>query len=78
MPCDVTRLGPDSYMIACTRGPRKIEKCACGRAPRFLCDGPAPPGSGRKTCDTPVCGRCATWARTKSDTHYCPEHYDLA
>lgn len=75
MPCEMTRLGPDSVMIACTRGPRKQPRCACGRESRFQCDAPMPQGG---TCDRYVCGRCAVWSRTKADTHYCQEHEGLA
>lgn len=47
--------------IICTRGGAYSSKCVyCDRPASKLCDGPAPAGSGRKTCDKNLCSRCAT------------------
>ena len=40
-------------------GPAVYVRCvACGWAGTKLCDGPAPEGSGRETCDAGLCRGC--------------------
>lgn len=56
--------------IVCLKGPRAQAKvCAYCRAPATrLCDHP----KGKKTCDRPMCARCAT--EVDVDLHQCREH----
>jgi hypothetical protein len=76
-PCDVKRLDNGTMVIACSRGPRKQPRCACGRESRYQCDAPDE-ANDTGTCDRWLCSYCATWARHKADTHYCAEHKELA
>lgn len=57
MPCE--RIGP---FIVCSRGRRgKAPACSvCRTRPATqLCDGPAPPGARRATCDAALCTICS-------------------
>lgn len=56
--------------IVCTRGGRQ-KRCSVCNAPRagVLCDFPI--GKG-KTCDKPLCGRCAKSVAPGID--HCPDH----
>ncbi len=54
MPCDPVRTPGGGIAIVCSRGRRK--PCVvCGAPSPLLCDGPAPAGSKRKTCDAALC-----------------------
>lgn len=60
--------------IACSRGPKKQDCSVCTqRAGSILCDGPAPAGERRKTCDAPLCRDCAH--RVGPNRDLCPTHY---
>lgn len=58
--------------IVCSRGRRR--RCAiCGEiGAEKLCDGPPPIGSKRKTCDRPLCSKCATHV-PGHDLDFCPQ-----
>lgn len=57
MTCETVKVD-GTYAIVCTR--RRRQSCVnCGHAADLLCDGPAPAGSRRKTCDAPICPACA-------------------
>lgn len=59
------------YAIVC--GPRKsIRRCACGRPATKLCDHPA---GNEKTCDKPLCDRCAV--RRGPNVDWCREHREF-
>ena len=67
MPCRVIRDPCGFGAIVCTRGPVPKRKpdpppAPCDFCPHphsVLCDGPAPEGSGRVTCDAKICRCCA-------------------
>jgi len=62
--------------IACGSSPRrKVPDCSVCTQEKgpILCDGPAPVGSKRKSCDAPMCRTCAH--RTGPDRDMCPRHY---
>lgn len=64
------RLADGTTMIVCHSGPRpKTKPCKCGNPSTLLCDYPV---GGRKTCDAPLCGRCAV--SKGPDRDYCPHH----
>ncbi len=74
MACEViqTKDGPIVTMILCRHGRRQMCK-HCGRNPvSKLCDYPVAPG---KTCDFPMCARCAT--NIAHEVDYCPKHKDV-
>lgn len=67
MPCRVIKHYPGVVGLACGPG-AKPKPCAfCPRTSSLLCDGPTP---GGKTCDKPICDRCA-W-RPERDVDFCP------
>lgn len=70
MPC-IPVVGPKGARgWVCVRGPQPRPKChLCGRPGGLLCDYPAGPG---KTCDRPLCRRCAL--HLDRDTDWCPSH----
>lgn len=64
--------------ILCDRRP--VKKCKCGRPSTKLCDfelGPPDHAQGAhgKTCDRPLCDRCAVHIPGK-DVDYCLDHAD--
>ena len=75
MPCDVRHTPEGGVVICCRRSHRQY--CAECRAEGItrestkLCDGPALEGSGRKTCDKPLCNLHA-W-RVGFDRDLCTE-----
>lgn len=71
MPCDHVALPGGGYAIVCRRDRRK--PCiVCGRPSSKLCDFPLTGGKAGKTCDRPLCVRCAVHVGTDSD--FCPSH----
>ncbi len=63
---------PDgSVAIICHTGPRTKPCSVCGKpGSTKLCDGPG--GAPGKTCDKPLCIKCASPGGRNVD--YCPEH----
>lgn len=62
----------------CSRGGRKrkpLPDCSVclKRESSLECDGPPPPGTRRKSCDAPLCERCAISIRARG-LDYCPDH----
>lgn len=75
MGCKFTRLGPDSYVVACSRG-RQVKRCKnCGRPLTKLCDYPLRGEKKGQTCDAPLCNACAVSQGENVD--YCPPHARL-
>lgn len=72
MACRSVAVPGGGVAIVCTRGERPRRCAVCG-APgaTLLCDGP-PRTPKAKTCDRPLCVRCAV--RRAPDQDYCPEH----
>lgn len=71
MACTFIRDNSGRGMIVC--GPRRPRKFCkdCGREfASKLCDFPVGPKG--KTCDTPICDKCAT--PVGPDRYYCPKH----
>jgi hypothetical protein len=64
---------------ACTRGQRAKPCRQCGRPSTKLCDYPLRGAKAGKTCDVPMCSRCATTVgRSGSDTiDYCRVHAEM-
>lgn len=69
MPCDNVQFG-DTSAIVCSRNGRAPQRCViCNALAGKLCDGPSK-DARRKTCDAPICSRCAT--HSKPDHDLCP------
>jgi hypothetical protein len=59
MSCHPLRNEKGELAIICTRQRTRKWCSVCSKNPgSFLCDGPAPAGTKRKTCDAPLCKRC--------------------
>lgn len=71
MVCTPVKIG-DTVAIVCTRR-RRPRRCRCGAEATLLCDHAT---RGGKTCDQPICRRCATEAGP--DRHLCPDHREAA
>lgn len=70
MGCTPVKLDSGATAIVCSRGRQRKPKCTvCGKPADKLCDHP----DGKKTCDKPLCGRCAV-PGSVPDTDYCPSH----
>jgi hypothetical protein len=61
--------------IVCTRGRARTKPCAyCGNPGTQLCDFPLKGPKEGKTCDEPMCTRCATRPDATKDLDYCRAH----
>jgi hypothetical protein len=60
------------YAIICTRGIRQNRCKYCGRIGTKLCDFKLTAANAGKTCDAPMCARCAS--HREPDTDYCKPH----
>jgi hypothetical protein len=70
MPCTPFRSADGkTFGFICSRGQKQKRCLFCGAPSTKLCDHKMPSG---KTCDAPVCEKCATHAHP--DTDYCPSH----
>ena len=64
---------PDGTMaFICTRGNRSKPCAICGRPHTKLCDYPLHGAKAGKTCDRPLCERCAV--HQEPDVDFCPTH----
>jgi hypothetical protein len=72
MPCEHRDLGDGAFAIICTRGGRTNPCKYCGRPHTKLCDFPLTGPKAGKTCDIPMCEKCAT--HFDQDTDYCRAH----
>jgi len=74
MPCDRVRMPGGGVAIVCSRGPRKVRRCACGAVATRECDWKI----GREidgatlTCDKPLCAACSHVPAPDKDL--CPAH----
>ena len=72
-PCQVIDV-PGGQAIVCSRGETK--RCSCGNRMTKLCDWPLTGGKAGKTCDRPMCDKCAT--RVGPNRDFCPAHARMA
>ncbi len=75
MPCRATSLPGGGYAIVCTRGKRPIMCSICGRPGNKLCDFPLTGEKAGKTCDRPLCAKCAV--HVEPNTDFCRTHAQL-
>ena len=68
MHCEVIALKDGTAAFVCG-GRHTHKRCACGQPATKLCDFPTARG---KTCDRPLCDRCAVGI--DRDVDYCPDH----
>lgn len=71
-PCETLHLPGGGLVIASSRGRRRAFCVQCGRDADKLCDFPLTGAAKGRTCDRPVCSRCAT--RVGPNRDYCPAH----
>jgi hypothetical protein len=71
MPCYAFKIGNATGFI-CTPRERSKPCKYCGRPSSKLCDYPLRGAKAGKTCDIPMCDRCATHIDPDSD--YCKAH----
>ena len=69
MTCTHVTLPGGLHAIVCARGHAKVKRCSCGRVGTLLCDWKV--GNG-KTCDKPVCDKCAD--HVAEDKDLCQVH----
>jgi hypothetical protein len=63
---------PGGFAIACGGQPRRRRCSVCGElGASKLCDGP-PRRRDRRTCDAPLCEKCARKRAPGADFDYCP------
>lgn len=67
---------PGGVAIVCGRFPKAKPCSACGAPSTRLCDFPLKGPRAGKTCDKPLCDRCA--AAFGDEVDYCPPHARLA
>jgi len=75
MPCiPITDKAGNQIGWACSRG-FQAKKCVeCGKPAGKLCDYPLQGNIARKTCDRPLCSRCAVKVPGKLNNDYCHAH----
>ena len=69
MGCEFINLGNGVSAIVCSRG---AKRCKCGNRVTKLCDYPLAGKLTSKTCDMPMCERCAVHVGDNKD--YCQVH----
>ncbi len=77
MICETVRLPDGVAAIVCSGRGRRRKRCACGGLTVALCDYPIQLRDREgdvpeKTCDKPLCTRCAV--RVAKNVDYCREH----
>jgi hypothetical protein len=66
---------PGGYAVICTRGQRAKSCKGCAGRADLLCDYPLRGKKEGKTCDAPICKRCAVvQGEPADDRQYCPTH----
>ena len=71
MACATMKIPGGGFAIVC--GLPKPKRCVyCGRPSTKLCDYPLEGQKKGKTCDRPMCDKCAT--HVEPDTDYCWPH----
>lgn len=71
MPCRSVRVAGVGAIVCSRREPRRRCASCKVRWATLLCDHPAPKRKS-KTCDRPLCDRCAVVVG--EDRHHCPVH----
>lgn len=78
MICESVDLGNGMRAIVCGSGRRKRKRCDCGAPATRECDFQIAMardfGERGRTCDKPLCDRCAV--HVGEDCDYCPGHLD--
>ena len=72
MPCEHRNLGGGSFAIICTRGNRQKPCQYCGHPSSKLCDFKLAGAKAGRTCDVPMCEKCAM--HIPPDTDFCKSH----
>lgn len=78
MPCNTIELPGGGVGVVCSARPRRRPCSKCGQLGDRLCDFPIQPAlpgltsPPSRTCDKPLCRRCAVHAGP--DLDYCPSH----
>lgn len=75
MPCNHVTLPGGAYAIICTKGQRAKPCKYCGRPHEKLCDYKLTGARAGKTCDIPMCAKCAF--HVPPDEDFCPAHRDI-
>ncbi len=84
MPCETFRFPGGGTAIVCSRGRQVRKKCVgCGKPATLLCDYPLQGKRAGKTCDRPICAKCATKVPGVETSEHdpfnlCPQHKDKA
>lgn len=74
--CGSTDLAVEGGGFVCSRGRQRRQACAaCGSNATLLCDWKLTGEKAGKTCDAPMCRRCARLVGP--DKHLCPPHARL-
>jgi len=76
MSCEVIKLR-DFTAVVCSRRSSRAPCRWCGRPHTKLCDFPLSGAKAGRTCNTPMCDRCATPIKRLfggPDLDYCPPH----
>ncbi len=73
MTCRKVDLGNGAWIISCTRGEQRARCKVCRGSAGLLCDWKLKGPKAGKTCDAPLCERCAQ--SPAPDKHLCPAHW---
>lgn len=71
MICERVQIPGGGTGVVCSRGQQQHRCAICGGLATRRCDGPAPIGARRKTCDRWICDGCAR--HEEPDRDFCPE-----
>ncbi len=72
MGCEVFKDEQGNTTMIIRRSGQRKQYCSCGRVANKRCDFPLHGSKTGKTCDRPICDRCAT--TVGEDRHFCPGH----
>ena len=73
--CRHVELPGGGFAIVCGRGTRQKRCTHCGRPSDKLCDFPLSGKLAGKTCDRPICQKCAM--HVDPDLDYCRPHAEM-